>query len=264
VLIGEHALLRASAPNFLKSRILTKFTWRARPASRIRRKPPYCGQFHPPNLHWRVFRCQETSWTACYHQQMDRSNGYEAISGEFLARRGRSRSTGIGVKEVQKWASTLPRGSSVIDLGCGPGFPITSVLVDEGLHVFGVDASPSFVAAFERNLPGTPIICESVQESKLFDRAFDAVLAWGLMFLFQAEDQRRLIQRFSEVLVPGGRLLFTATAKPAAWIDGMTDLASLSLGTEQYRRLLGAVGISVAEEYEDEGENHYFDAFKGK
>jgi hypothetical protein len=44
----------------------------------------------------------------------------------------------------------------------------------------------------------------------------------------------------------------------------MTGLESLSLGAEQYRKLLGAVGISVVEEYEDEGENHYFDAFKRK
>jgi SAM-dependent methyltransferase len=196
---------------------------------------------------------------------MDRSNGYEAVAKEFLVHRGSSiRSTGIGVKEVRKWARTLPRGSSVIDLGCGPGFPITAVLVDEGLPVFGVDAAPSFVSAFQRNLPGTPIVCEAVQESKLFDRTFDAVLAWGLMFLLQAEDQRRLIQRFAGMLVPGGRLLFTSTAKPAAWNDGMTGLASLSLGAEQYRKLLGAVDISVAEEYEDEGENHYLDAFKGK
>jgi hypothetical protein len=36
----------------------------------------------------------------------------------------------------------------------------------------------------------------------------------------------------------------------------MTGLESLSLGAEQYRKLLGTVGISVAEEYEDEGENH--------
>ena len=83
------------------------------------------------------------------------------------------------------------------------------------------------------------------------------------MFLLQAEDQHRLIQRFAEILVPGGRLLFTSTAKPAAWNDGMTGLESLSLGAEQYRRLLGTVGISVAEEYEDVGENHYFDAFRG-
>jgi len=42
----------------------------------------------------------------------------------------------------------------------------------------------------------------------------------------------------------------------------MTGLGSVSLGAEQYRNLLGAVGISVREEYEDEGENHYFDAFR--
>jgi SAM-dependent methyltransferase len=197
---------------------------------------------------------------------MDRSNGYEAVSEQFLAHRGstRTRSTGIGVKEVRRWAKTVPHGSSVIDLGCGPGFPITAVLVEEGLHVFGVDAAPSFVAAFQRNLPGIPIICEAVQESRLFDRTFDAVLAWGLMFLLKAEDQHCLIRRFAEILVPGGHLLFTAPGKPVAWNDAMTGSESLSLGAEQYRKGLEAVGISVAEEYEDEGENHYFDAFKGK
>jgi SAM-dependent methyltransferase len=197
---------------------------------------------------------------------MDRSNGYEAVSEEFLARRGSSgtRSTAIGVKEVRKWAITLPRASSVIDLGCGPGFPITAVLVEEGLQVFGVDAAPSFVAAFQRNLPGIPIVCESVLESRLFDRAFDAVLSIGLMFLFKAEEQDRLIQRFAEILVPGGRLLFTSTAKPAVWNDAMSGLESVSLGAEEYKKLLEAAGISVTEEFEDVGENHYFDGFKGK
>jgi SAM-dependent methyltransferase len=136
------------------------------------------------------------------------------------------------------------------------------VLVEEGLHVFGVDAAPSFVAAFQRNLPGTPIVCESVLESRFFDRTFDAALAIGLMFLLKAEEQHRLIRRFAEILVPGGRLLFTSTAKPVVWKDAMTGLESVSLGAEQYRKLLEAVGISVAEEYEDVGQNHYFDAFK--
>jgi SAM-dependent methyltransferase len=169
---------------------------------------------------------------------------------------------GIGVKEVRSWARTLPSRGSVLDLGCGPGFPITSALADEGLHVFGVDAAPSFVAAFKVNLPGTPILCETVQESRLFDRRFDGVLAWGLMFLLQAEDQHRLIQRFADTLVPNGRLLFTSPAKPAIWNDAMTGLESVSLGAEEYTRLLGAIGISIACEYEDEGDNHYFDAFK--
>src|SRR5277367_7079292 len=164
--------------------------------------------------------------TACYHQQMDRSNGYEAVSKEFLARRGNSgtRSIAIGVKEVRKWARTLPRGSSVIDLGCGPGFPITVVLVEEGLQVFGVDAAPSFVAAFQHNLPGTPIVCESVLESSFFNRTFDTVLSIGLIFLLNTQEQHHLIRRFADILVPVGRLLFTSTARPRVWNDAMTGM----------------------------------------
>lgn len=199
----------------------------------------------------------------CYHQPVDQSNGYEAISADFLGRRGNPvRSAGIGVKEVRQWAKTLQPGSSVIDIGCGPGFPITVLLVDEGLRVFAVDAAPSFVAAFRRNLPGVPVLCEGVQHSTFFDRTFDAALSWGLMFLLSVEDQERLVRRFGEILVPGGRLLFTAPAVPCAWNDAMTGLESRSLGADVYREWLESAGVSVAREYEDEGDNHYYDAVK--
>ena len=193
---------------------------------------------------------------------MDRSNGYEGVSEEFLARRGSGRSTGIGVNEVRKWARILPRGGTVIDLGCGPGFPLTEVLSAEGLNTFGVDAAPSFVRAFRRNLPDTPVVCEAVQDSRFFDRTFDACLAWGLIFLLGVEDQHRLIQRIADILLPGGRLLFTSPTEECVWNDAMTGLESHSLGGKEYRRQLLAVGISISKEYEDEGQNHYFDAFK--
>ena len=189
---------------------------------------------------------------------IDRSNGYEGIAAEFVS----TRSTTIGVMRVRNWAKALPRGASVVDLGCGPGLPITEVLVAEGLRVYGVDAAPSFVQAFRRNLPNTPIVCEAVQDSKFFDRTFDGVLAWGLMFLLSPEDQRRLIQRIADILVPGGRLLFTSPAEIGFGNDVMTGLESRSLGAEEYQRLLSAVGLSVAGEYEDEGQNQYFDIFK--
>jgi SAM-dependent methyltransferase len=194
----------------------------------------------------------------------DLSNGYESISAEWLATRGngRTRTNAIGVKEVRRWAKTLPPQSSVIDLGCGPGSPITAVLIEEGLEVFGVDAAPSLVAAFQQNLPGTPVVCESVLESSFFNRKFDAVLSIGLIFLLRADEQRRLIQRFADALVPGGHLLFTAPAEPGIWTDVMTGLQSTSLGAEEYRSQLAAVGLSVTAEYEDEGQNHYFSAFK--
>jgi SAM-dependent methyltransferase len=191
---------------------------------------------------------------------MDRSSGYEGIAAEFVS----ARSASIGVKRVRDWAKTLPRGAAVVDLGCGPGFPITEVLMAAGLSVYGVDAAPSFVQAFRRNFPNTPIACEAVQDSKFFDRTFDGVLAWGLMFLLSPEDQRRLIRRIADILVPGGRLLFTSPADIGFGNDGMTGRETRSLGAEEYRRRLSAVGLTVASQYEDEdgGRNHYFDVFK--
>jgi len=193
---------------------------------------------------------------------MDRSNGYEGVAAEFLARRGSGRSSGVGAHTIRDWARTLPNGAAVIDLGCGPGFPITEVLAAERLDVFAIDAAPSFVQAFRRNLPKTPVVCEAVQDSTFFHRSFDGVLAWGLVFLLSPEDQRHLIQRIADILVPGGRVLFTSPAEPLVWNDAMTGLESRSLGAEEYRRQLAAVGLWVTSEYEDEGQNHYFDASK--
>lgn len=194
---------------------------------------------------------------------MDRSNGYESVAAEFLARRGRAHSTGIGTNLVRSWARSLPRGAAAIDLGCGSGFPITQELIAAGLNVYAIDAAPSMVAAFSHNFPSVPIACESVTDSSFFGRSFDAVLAWGLMFLLSPDEQRRLLKRVAEILTPGGRLLFTSSCvEPLVWTDAMTGLESRSLGGEQYRRELSAVGLSLIDEYEDEGRNHYFEAKK--
>jgi len=188
----------------------------------------------------------------------DRSNGYEGVAAEFLAGRDRA----IGARTVRDWARTLPTAATVIDLGCGSGLPITRVLAEEGLNVYALDASPSLVRAFRHNFPEIPVACEAVEDSLFFERRFDGVIAWGLIFLLRAEAQRRLIQRVASILVPGGRLLFTSCAEPLVWNDAMTGLESRSLGGVEYRRALSAVGLSLIREYEDEGENHYFDALK--
>ena len=192
----------------------------------------------------------------------DPSNGYESVAAAFLAGRGRAPSTAIGAREVREWACTLPRGAAVIDLGCGSGLPLTKILVSEGLNVYAIDAAPSLVEAFRHNLPETPIARESVEDSSFFNRRFDGILAWGHMFLLQREAQRSLIRSMADLLVPGGRLLFTSPAEAVIWNDAMTGLESRSLGAAAYRRLLSAGDISVTSEYEDEGQNHYFDAFK--
>jgi hypothetical protein len=83
------------------------------------------------------------------------------------------------------------------------------------------------------------------------------------MFLLEEQDQRRLLRTMANLLVPGGRLLFTSPAEVCAWNDAMTGLGSRSLGAPEYRRELAALGMRVLAEYEDGGQNHYYDASKG-
>jgi 2-polyprenyl-3-methyl-5-hydroxy-6-metoxy-1,4-benzoquinol methylase len=109
----------------------------------------------------------------------DRSNGYEALASEHIARRQRSR---IGVATVGAWARPLPPGAAVLDLGCGDGVPISMSLINDGFVIYGVDASPSMVAAFRHRFPQAHVACEAVEDSRFFDRSFDGILAWGLMF----------------------------------------------------------------------------------
>ncbi len=150
----------------------------------------------------------------------------------------------------------------MLDLGCGSGVPITSVLVEAGLAVYALDSAPSLVAAFKRRFPDTPVVCEAAEDSPFFDRQFEAILSWGLMFLLSPPAQHALIRRIGGALNFGGRLLFTSPGEAVSWNDAMTGRESRSLGAVEYRRLLSAAGLAVVRECDDEGENHYYEAIK--
>jgi SAM-dependent methyltransferase len=190
----------------------------------------------------------------------DFSNGYEAIASIYIARRGARPQVGdaIGAAIVRPWAQAFPTGSTVLDLGSGPGEPSTRILREAGLATYAVEASSTMVAAFRERFPGVPIKHATAEASDLFGRTFDGVLAWGLLFLLKPESQALVIDKVARALNPGGRFLFTATKEPAEWLDGMTDRPSQSLGTATYERLLREAGLMRVAEAYDEGENYYY------
>lgn len=193
--------------------------------------------------------------------QMDKSNGYEANAATFIRCRSTG-SNGVGAASVRQWARSLPPSATVLDVGCGVGDPISRVLVDEGLTIYGIDASPSMIQIFKQNFPNSTVACEAVENSLFFNRQFDAILAWGLMFLLPEEIQEVVIQKMAKALFTGGKLLFTAPSQKMKWNDAITEIESMSLGEEKYTELLAASGLSLIEEFQDEGENHYYHAVK--
>lgn len=192
---------------------------------------------------------------------MDKSNGYEDHAATFIRCRSKG-INGIGAREVRLWAKSLPPNATVLDVGCGIGLPISQALVDEGLTVYGIDASPSMVEGFRQNFPDITVACEAAEDSSFFNRQFDAIIAWGLMFLLPAETQEVVFQKMANALYTGGKLLFTAPSTKMKWEDAITEIESVSLGAERYKELLEASGLSLIEEFEDEGENHYYHAVR--
>lgn len=192
---------------------------------------------------------------------MDKSNGYEANAATFVRCRSKG-IDGVGAASVRQWARSLPLNATVLDVGCGAGDPISKALVEEGLTVYAMDASPSMVKVFQQNFPNTPVACEAAEDSLYFNRQFDAIIAWGLMFLLPAETQKVVIPKMARALYSGGRLLFTAPSQKMKWNDAITEIESVSLGAEEYKELLATSGLSLIGEFEDEGENHYYHAVK--
>ena len=190
----------------------------------------------------------------------DESNGYEGIARLYMAARGTRSAVGdaIGAGIVRAWAQGFPAGATVLDLGAGPGEPSTRILVEAGLTTYAVDASPAMVAAFRGRFPDVPIEQNTVERSRFFDRTFDGVLAWGLLFLLEPAAQARVIEKVAGALNPGGRFLFTAPKEPAEWSDVMTGRLSRSLGAQTYERWLGDAGLTWVADARDEGENHYY------
>lgn len=188
----------------------------------------------------------------------DKSNGYQEIAKLFMS----ERDSLTGVATVRQWSRTLARGSSILDLGCGHGVPISQALLEDGFTVYGVDASASLMESFRKRFPSAHTECSAFEDSTFFRRTFDAVVAVGLMFLLQPDVQCLLIRKVKQALNSNGQFLFTSPKEKCTWQDILTHRESVSLSAHRYREVLQAEGLILVGELSDEGNNHYYSVRK--
>jgi SAM-dependent methyltransferase len=183
---------------------------------------------------------------------------WERAAERFMAVR-----SDAGVALVRDWARrTLAPGAAILDIGCGSGVPVARALAADGFRIAGVDASPTMVGAFRRNVPGAAVACGRAEDGAPFEQYFGGAIAVGLVFLLAEREQRRVLRAMADALEPGVRLLFSALAEACSWADTLTGLPSLSPGADAYAAWLGEAGLRLAGRAVDEGGNSYFDASK--
>jgi cyclopropane fatty-acyl-phospholipid synthase-like methyltransferase len=131
---------------------------------------------------------------------------YERHAESYDRDRGRS-------LQERRWLdmflSHVRPGGTVLDIGCGMGEPIARYLIDSGVGVVGVDASPSLIGLCRARFPDSEWIVADMRELDL-GRRFDGVIAWDSFFHLGMDEQRDMFPRFAAHAKSGAPLLFTS------------------------------------------------------
>jgi cyclopropane fatty-acyl-phospholipid synthase-like methyltransferase len=177
---------------------------------------------------------------------------YERHAQAYDRERGRS------VQE-RSWLDRLlefvPTGGTVLDLGCGAGEPIARYIIERGVQVFGVDASPSMIRRCRARFPESEWQVADMRELAL-GRRFDAIVAWDSFFHLSMDDQRAMFPRFAAHARRGAPLLFTSGSAEGEVVGSFCDepLYHASLSPAEYERLLAANGFVVRSYVADDPE----------
>jgi cyclopropane fatty-acyl-phospholipid synthase-like methyltransferase len=174
------------------------------------------------------------------------ARGYDLVADEYEALES-AETPWPRLERVRAFAADLPRGSRILDIGCGNGIPATRELALEHV-VTGVDVSEEQVARARSNVPAATFICGDARDVHLPLGAFDAIVALYLIDNIAREDYPALFRRFRELLRPNGRLLLSAEPGDDPWQSytwlGVPMFIN-TVPTDEVVGLLEAAGLSV-------------------
>jgi len=149
---------------------------------------------------------------------------------------------------IDTFAKELSRGSRVLDLGCAGGEPVARLLVEQGMHVTGVDSSPEMIALARDRMPGQEWIVADMRHLAL-DRRFDGILAWDSYFHLAHEAQRAMFPVFDAHGKDDAVLMFNTGAAHGEATSTFTfkdePLYHASLAPAEYEALLDCSGFEI-------------------
>ncbi|KAJ3726841.1 S-adenosyl-L-methionine-dependent methyltransferase [Lentinula raphanica] len=175
-------------------------------------------------------------------------DGYDAIALKYH-QWASPRPTKKRTEYIERLGQSLPKGSKVLELGCGAGLPATQQLVDQGFDVTGVDISSSQLALAKEHVPAAHFMQGDMMAIEFPEQSFDAVMAFYSLFHLPRDEHGLMLKKMVQWLKPGGWLLFnTGTKEEERTRDWMgVKMFSSSLGVEGNEQILAEYGLELTD-----------------
>lgn len=149
------------------------------------------------------------------------STPYDHIAGQFATLR--SALFPLEAEYLSLLLDPLVPGSTILDLGCGTGYPMASFIADRGHQVVGVDGSSAMLALARARLPSHRWVHDLMQQVEFEPGTFAAVVCWDSLFHLPRAHYGPIIRRIHHWLVPGGRFMISSGGQVDDSQEGFTD-----------------------------------------
>ncbi len=174
----------------------------------------------------------------------DQGKKYDLIASGFAEMRD---SFYTEQKYIDLMIANIHPASSILDVGCGSGFPIASYLINKGFQVTGVDSSKELLKIAEQKCPAMKTIYGDVRSVEI-EQKFDAIIEWWCLFHLPKQDHGKMISRFASWLKKGGVLEFTTgdseyQDSSSAMLNQELDFYSLN--PDKYEKFLKENGFKL-------------------
>ncbi|MGV2828368.1 class I SAM-dependent DNA methyltransferase [Myxosarcina sp. GI1(2024)] len=182
---------------------------------------------------------------------------YNRVAGIYSGQRSPS----IGLTEILKIVRRIGGELSILDLGCGTGFPIAVGIFDRSSYYMGVDSSGKMVDEFKKNVPGADCALGSMSSLSYPDDKFDLAFSFGSIFHLTPKEQKKLFTAVAKSVRIGGILVFT-TGESEGYGTGKVCgevIEHWSLGKSNYIQVLGNLGYDFKSDYTGEGDNYFME-----
>ena len=137
------------------------------------------------------------------------------------------------LKIFNLFCKNLPKNSSVLDLRCGPGVPVTKELVKRGFKVTAIDISSTMISLAKRNVPKAKYIRSSMTDIN-FDKEFDGVISSYSMLCLDPKNFKKTAKKIAKSLKKNG-FFFLALNEPRPGHKEKENITTI-MGQKLYSR----------------------------